>query len=191
MSSQFDIQSSGTNVFWGEIAPYEHIAQFYEHEGVLLDSLVGFIGGGLRAGESAIVIATAEHLKVLDERLSASNVDVATARSKDQYITLVAEEALAMFMVKQWPDDKLFSDLVTELITRARANDRHVRAFGEMVALLWARGDEAATIRLEYLWHQICQSQAFSLFCAYPKTGFTESPSKSIDQICAAHSRII
>jgi hypothetical protein len=191
MSSQSDIQSSGTNVFWGEIAPCEHIAQFYEHEGVLLDSLVGFIGGGLKAGESAIVIATTEHLEVLEERLAASSVDAATARSKDQYITLEAEEALARFMVKQWPDDKLFSDLVTELITRARANGRRVRAFGEMVALLWARGDTAATVRLEYIWHHICQSQVFSLFCAYPKAGFTEDPSKSIDQICAAHSRII
>jgi hypothetical protein len=191
MSSPTDIRSSGTNVFWGEIAPYEHIAQFYEHEGVLLDTLVGFIGGGLKAGESAIVIANTEHLKVLEERLAASSVDVATARSQDQYLTLEAEEALARFMVKQWPDDKLFSDFVTDLIARARANNRRVRAFGEMVALLWARGDEAATIRLEYLWHQICESQKFSLFCAYPKTGFTEDPSKSIDQICAAHSRII
>jgi hypothetical protein len=191
MSNQTDIRSSGTNVFWGEIAPYEHIAQFYEHEGVLLDTLVGFIGGGLKSGESAIVIATPDHLAALEERLDASGVDVATARSLDQYITLEAEAALARFMVKQWPDDKLFSDLVTELITRARANGRRVRAFGEMVALLWARGDEAATIRLEYLWHQMCRSQAFSLFCAYPKTGFTEDPSKSIDQICAAHSRII
>ena len=191
MSSNLDVQSNGTHVFWGEIAPWEHIAQFYEHDGVLLDSLVGFIGGGLKAGESAIVIATPEHLRVLEERLAASSVDVATARSQDQYITLEAEEALARFMVKQWPDDILFSDFVTDLIERARVKGRHVRAFGEMVALLWARGDEAATIRLEYLWHQICESQKFSLFCAYPKTGFTEDPSKSIDQICAAHSRII
>ena len=191
MSSNLDVQSNGTHVFWGEIAPWEHIAQFYEHDGVLLDSLVGFIGGCLKAGEGAIVIATPEHLRVLEERLAASSVDVATARSQDQYITLEAEEALARFMVKQWPDDKLFSDFVTDLIERARVKGRHVRAFGEMVALLWARGDEAATIRLEYLWHQICESQKFSLFCAYPKTGFTEDPSKSIDQICAAHSRII
>ena len=48
MSSNLDVQSNGTHVFWGEIAPWEHIAQFYEHDGVLLDSLVGFIGGGLR-----------------------------------------------------------------------------------------------------------------------------------------------
>jgi MEDS: MEthanogen/methylotroph, DcmR Sensory domain len=191
MSSDLDLPSSGTHVFWGEIAPSEHIAQFYEHDGVLLDSLVGFIGGGLKAGESAIVIATAEHLKALEERLQASSVDVATAQSQDQYITLEAEEALDRFMVKQWPDDRLFGDFVNGLITRARTNSRRVRAFGEMVALLWARGDQAATIRLEYLWHQICQSQAFSLFCAYPKTGFTEDPSKSISQIREAHSRII
>jgi hypothetical protein len=64
----------------------------------------------------------------------------------------------------QWPDDKLFGDLVTALITRARANSRRVQAFGEMVAPLWARDDQAATIRLEYPWHQICKSQAFPLF---------------------------
>ena len=37
-------------------------------------------------------------------------------------------------MANRWADDELFGDLVTELITRARANSRCVRAFGEMVA---------------------------------------------------------
>jgi N-acetylmuramoyl-L-alanine amidase len=46
-----------------------------------------------------IVIATAEHLKTVDERLQASNVDVAMARSGDQYIALEAEAALARFIV--------------------------------------------------------------------------------------------
>jgi hypothetical protein len=70
-----------------------HIGQFYEHDGVLPDGLVGFIGGGLKAGESAIVIATAEHRKTLDERLQVSNVDVAMARSRDQYITLAGRRS--------------------------------------------------------------------------------------------------
>ena len=121
----------------------------------------------------------------------AFGVDIPLARSADQYIALLAEEALARFMVKQWPDDELFAHLVTELINRARAKGRRVRAFGEMVALLWARGDTAATVRLEHLWHQICQSQIFSLLCAYPKAGFTEDPSKSLAEICAAHSRVV
>lgn len=191
MSSNPDLQSSKSSVFWGEIAPCEHIAQFYEDDGVLLDTLAGFIGGGIKASESTIVIATEEHLKALEQRLMDSGVDVATAKTQDQYIVLVAEEALAKFMVNQWPDDMLFANFVTELIARAQVTGRRVRAFGEMVALLWARGDVAATVRLEFLWHQICQSQTFSLFCAYPKAGFTEDPLKSLDVIRATHSRII
>jgi hypothetical protein len=191
MGSHANLHSERTQIFWAEIAPCEHVAQFYEDDGILLDTLAGYVGGGLKAGESTIVIATAEHLKALEQRLQAANVDMAAARSGDQYISLIAEEALARFMVKQWPDDLRFASFIGELITRGRAGGRRVRAFGEMVALLWARGDQAATVHLEHLWHQMCQSQAFPLFCAYPKAGFTEDPLKSIAQICAAHSRII
>lgn len=191
MSSQLDSQPNNSPVFWGEIAPCEHIAQFYEHDDVLLDTLAGFVGGGLKTGEGAIVLATAGHLKALEQRLAASGIDVATAVARAQYIPMVAEEALSKFMVNQWPDDQLFAAFVSDLITRARATGRRVRAFGELVALLWARGDVAATIRLEFLWHQLCQSQAFSLFCAYPKSGFTEDPLKSLDVIRATHSRIV
>ena len=60
------------------------------------------------------------------------------------------------------------------LLTRGRAGGRRVRAFGEMVAVMWARGEQGATVRLEHLWHRLCQSEAFSLFCAYPRIGFTQ-----------------
>jgi hypothetical protein len=184
-------QSNENQVFWGEIAPCEHIAQFYEHDGVLLDTLSGFIGGGLIAGESTIIIATSEHLRALRERLVAANVDLVTAIIEDRYITLNAEIALSSFMVGDWPDDQLFADLVTGLIRRARVNDGRVRAFGEMVALLWAKGHAAATVRLEYLWQQYCQSRNFSLLCAYPKAGFTKDPLNSMAEICEAHDRVI
>ena len=105
---------------------------------------MGFIGSGLKRGESVVVIATAEHLKTLDERLQVSNLE-AMARSRDRYTTVEVEEPLARFMANQRPDDKLIGDLVTELITPARANSRRVRAFGEMVAPRWARDDQAVT----------------------------------------------
>jgi hypothetical protein len=184
-------QSSVSPVFWGEIAPCEHIAQFYEDDGVLLDTLSGYVGGGLKAGESAIVLATEEHLSGLEAKLSASGVDLASAISRDQYITMVAEEALGRFMVNQWPDDQRFAEFVSGLLTRARASGRKVRAFGELVALLWARGDVAATVRLEFLWHELCHTQTFSLFCAYPKAGFTDDPLRSLNVIRATHSRLI
>jgi hypothetical protein len=186
-----EVRTTGTPVFWGEIAPCEHIAQFYEHESVLLDTLTGFIGEGLNAGESTIVIATEVHLRALEQGLQNSGVDLVGALVEHRYIALLADDGLKRFMVKQWPDDALFAKFVTELITRARANGRRVRAFGEMVALLWARGDVAATVRLEYLWQQFCKAGDFSLFCAYPKAGFTKDSAKSLREICDAHSKII
>jgi hypothetical protein len=60
-----------------------------------------------------------------------------------------------------------------------------------MVALLWAQGQSGATVRLEHLWHEFCQSKAFSLFCAYPRSGFTKNADDSIREICAAHSKVI
>jgi hypothetical protein len=52
---------------------------------------------------------------------------------------------------RQWPDDQLFVKFVGELIARAQNGGRRVRAFGELVALLWARGDVAATHRRQCL----------------------------------------
>jgi hypothetical protein len=191
MSGHVELQAPRSHIFWGEIAPCEHLAQFYENDGVLLDTLTGFVGGGLNAGESTIVIATPQHLQSLEQRLLDADVDLVSAILEDRFIALDAETALTRFMVRHWPDDELFGDLVNRLILRASVRNRRVRAFGEMVALLWARGDVAATVRLEHLWQQICQSRSFPIFCAYPKAGFTRDPEKSLDEICAAHTRVI
>lgn len=191
MSGHVGFQPDGSPIFWGEISPSEHIAQFYDSDAVFLDTLSGYIGGGLIAGESTIIIATEPHLKALEQRLDRAGVGVAQAIVEGRYIAMDAETALNKFVVNGWPDDYLFTEFVTGLIGRAKQNGRRVRAFGEMVALLWARGDIAATIRLERLWHEICKRRDFSLLCAYPKTGCTEDASESIAEICAAHTRVI
>ena len=191
MPDHVDFPIDGSRSFWGEIPPGEHIAQFYDSDAVFLDTLAGFIGGGLIAGETTIVIATAPHLNALEQRLDRARVEVAQAIIEGRYIAMNAETALARFMVEQWPDDQLFTEFVTALIVRGQQNGRRVRAFGEMVALLWSRGNIAATIRLERLWQGLCTSQNFSLLCAYPKTGCSEDASISIAEICAAHSRVI
>lgn len=190
-SAYFGDKALDRQVFWGEIAPCEHIAQFYENDPVLLDTLSGFVAGGLNTGEGTIIIATPEHLKGLAQRLDQMKVDLRLAIAEDRYITMDAESALASFMVGNWPDDQLFSEMVVRLLRRASTPGRHVRAFGEMVALLWSRGHSGATVRLEHLWSEFCKSYGFSLLCSYPKAGFTKDPSQSLAEICAAHSRVV
>ena len=177
-------------IFWGEIAPCEHLVQIYEDDQVYLDALEGFIAGGLRAGDGVIVIATQSHRDALDQRLLDRQIDLVAARARDQYISLDAVETLAKFMINGWPDEIVFEKVVSELLDRARKHGR-VRAFGEMVAIMWQQGFHGATVGLEHLWHRLCQKEGFSLFCAYPKSGFTDDARISVKNICDTHSRII
>jgi hypothetical protein len=174
-----------------KLPPREHLVQIYADEGPFLDALEGFVVGGLRAEEGVIVIATAGHLIALEHRIQAQGLDLDAARARNHYISLDAEETLSKFLLGGWPDDGRFRKVVSDLLTRARGNGRRVRAFGEMVAVLWAQGHNGATVRLEHLWNQFAQKEAFSLFCAYPRSGFTQDADASIREICSAHSKVI
>jgi hypothetical protein len=173
------------------MSPCAHVVQIYGDDRVFLDALEGFVGNGLRSGESAIVIATATHLHGLEKRLRACGVDVDAARADKRFIGRLAEDVLEQFMVDDWPDEERFHAAMGDLIDLARGPERRkVRAFGEMVAILWARGNHAATIHLELLWSKVIAAERFPLFCAYPRDTFAKNATESIVDICRLHSSV-
>jgi len=176
-------------MFWGEMAPCDHLVQIYNNDIEFLNGVARFVSDGFKKRESVIIIATAQHLKSLEGRLSF--FDLKRLRADDQYIPLDAEETLATFMVDDWPDEELFKKSVTAILKRAGKKGRRVRAFGEMVAILWAQGKNGATISLEHLWNNLMKDHTFPLFCAYPKSGFTDNAVESIKQICSTHSKVV
>ena len=190
MSSGFGIRPR-PGIFWGEMAAHEHIAQFYESDDTLLESLTGFVVSGLNRDESVILIATPDHLRSLNRILIEAGVDIDTAAAEDRYITLDARMGLASFMVKGWPDAQRFHEFASLLLRRAGSDFRHVRIFGEMVGVLWARGQSTPTVQLEQLWQQLCSANPISLFCAYPRDVLTRMQAESLAGICLAHTHIL
>jgi signal transduction histidine kinase len=171
---------------------HEHFVQFYEKDDFLLDEVSDFIGAGLQAGQAGIVIATQPHRDDLERRLQARRASSGAAFHPDQYIALDAAGTLSKFMVDGWPDEQRFADVLGNVIGRAAQNgSRSVRAFGEMVALLWAEGKHDAAVRLEELWNDLARTQCFSLLCAYPIDGFHhQEHGAPFLHICKAHSHV-
>lgn len=191
MEQSKEWKECNAHVFWGEIASTDHLVQIYDNANTFLNTLGRFAASGFVAGDAVIIIATAEHLAALEMRLQLTGLDINTLKMINQYIPVNAKDALAKFMVNDAPDEKLFKDFVSSLIIRARKKSGRIRAFGEMVAILWEQGNKNATIELEQMWNRFCQLEAFCLFCAYPKKGFSEDAGESLQHICTTHSKVI
>ena len=184
-------QTCNTQVFWGEMSPCDHVLQIYKTDDAFLDVLEEFTLSGIASNECVIIIGTVNHLKALEDRMLLRGLDVDALNDDEQFIPLNAEIALGKFMRNNKPDERLFSHFVMGLMDKANRKKRKVRAFGEMVAILWAEGHNEATVQLENLWTNFCNTEAFCLFCAYPENGFTQDITSSIKTICQAHTKVI
>lgn len=178
---------------WTEIDKSEHVVQFYETDGFLLNSVSGYVGAGFSAGDACVLVITSEHRQALEARLTAAGLDLAEARARGAYVCLDADATLARFMVDGLPDPARFVQVVGEVVQQAAEDQRHVRVFGEMVTLLWAEGNRDAAIRLEEIWNGLYDVVGpFSLYCAYPMRGFAgEAYSGQFGEICRRHSHVI
>ncbi|MBA3665779.1 MAG: MEDS domain-containing protein [Bacteroidetes bacterium] len=165
--------------------------QIYENDEMFLDLLEGFVIGGIKNHECVILIATPAHLGALQYRLKREGYDVPSLVDDDQLIMLDAQETLNCFMVNDEPDEKKFNSTISKVIKKAHNRQRKIRAFGEMVAILWENGKKEATVELENLWNKFCTKEAFSLFCAYPKSSFIKDEQKHTRTICSCHTKII
>src|SRR4030095_4180627 len=101
-----------------------------------------------------------------------------------------AAELLQQILANGWPQPDLFRIKVGSLIDRAHARWGSVRAFGEMVGLLWEGGAPGAALRLESLWNELAETQAFTLLCGYDVGQLRNGDRKLIGQICSVHGKV-
>jgi len=170
----------------------DHFVQFYDSDSYLTESVCDFIGTGLRNGEEAVVIATRPHRENLEIALSKKGLDLIAARIEGRYLTLDAAATLSEFMVDGDIDFALLDKTIRDSVARPVGGERGLRIYGEMVALLWERGDVAAAIRLEDYWNSLLDAQPVTLMCGYPMRSFSrDSDTEPFNAVCDRHSSVL
>jgi hypothetical protein len=167
-----------------------HVVQFYGRDEELAERVTDYLLGALDDGGVAVVIATPEHRREFETRLGQAGVDLAGARDEGLYLPMDAGHALSELMVADKVDSAAFDRVIGTLIAAAGAGGRPVRAFGEMVALLWDDGLVNDAVRLEEMWEELGGRHPFSLFCGYR----ADSVTRDIDafaEVCRLHGEIV
>ena len=173
---------------------HDHSVQFYGDDASLVRTLSRFVREGLNAAQPVIVIATPEHREALAAALVRDGVSSASFERRGALVMLDAREMLATFMQGPEPDPDRFRAVAGDLIESARktGDGNSVRAYGEMVDLLWKDGRADAAIKLEMLWNTLAATHQFSLLCGYAMGSFyKESGGHDIGDVCGVHSRVL
>jgi hypothetical protein len=172
--------------------PHHHAVQFYSDDDSLFTTVGGFISEGLVAGQPAVLISTEAHTRAMLEQLSARLIDVERAKHIGDLIVLDAENTLATFMKDDEPDPECFKRHVGDVITQALGGRVRtpVRAYGEMVDVLWKQNKPRAAIKLEILWNELASTHSFSLLCGYSMGNFYKQ-ARQYRAIVAQHTHVI
>jgi hypothetical protein len=145
-----------------------HLAQFCGRDEDLAERVAGYVLNALESGGAAVVIATPEHRRELEERLTRAHADLAGAARSGAYHALDASDTLRALMPDGQLDPGGFERVIGAAIGRAGRDDRPVHAYGEMVSLLWDAGLVNAAVQLEEMWNRMALRHPFSLLCSYP-----------------------
>ena len=168
-----------------------HGVQFYNDADTLCRIVGGFIGEGLDQGTLAVIIATPEHAAQIESCLQRQGKDVEALKRLGHLAVFDARETLELFMRDGLPNPGAFRRSIGEVLAAARQGreQRAIRAYGEMVNLLWKDGLEAAAIRLETLWNQLAGTHDFELLCGYSMGHFYKG--SALDDIKGQHSHVV
>src|ERR1700733_772650 len=156
-----------------------HVVQFYGDDQELSASVARFLGEGLAAGGSAVVVATAAHRQAFQAYLPSA--------AGERLLVTDAAELLQCFLAGDRLDGPRFRETAGHLIGRAADAGQPVRIYAEMVAVLWDAGQVTLALELEALWNDLAARMPFSLLCGYPArllaTGDRDETA-SVQQMC-------
>jgi hypothetical protein len=173
----------------------DHIVQLYQDQDFLSRAVCRFVSAALANGEGILLAPTLIHWNAFRQRLEADGVDLEAARERGQLTIVDADECLSSFMRDGMPDPHVFRGLAADVVAQARAEGRYprVRWWGEMVNVLWERGNVVASMELEDLFDQyVAKRDDVAIACSFLMNNFNnETHARMLPRLATNHSHLI
>ncbi|MGE0871913.1 MAG: GAF domain-containing protein, partial [Kofleriaceae bacterium] len=167
-----------------------HLVQFYSSDELLAASVAKFLSTALLDGDPAIAVATEAHRELIVRELAALGVSVEAATESGQLMLFDAHRTLARLMRDGQLDRSIFDREMIPLIASKAKPSGGLRAYGEMVDVLWRSGHRVAAFQLESWWTELQRHYPFTLLCAYAMAGFYKEPI-GLQGIVEAHGGVL
>jgi MEDS: MEthanogen/methylotroph, DcmR Sensory domain len=164
--------------------PRDHIVQLYQEWAFLNRAVCRFVGAGLAKGEGIILVSTLPHWNGFRAHLEAEGMGVQAARKRGQLMVVDADELLPRFMRDAMPDPAIFPGVFGDVVAEARAAGGYekVRVWGEMVNVLWERGD----------FDQLIKKHDMAIFCSFLMDNFNDDVhTRMLPRLGTNHSHLI
>ena len=176
--------------------PHSHVVQIYRDEEFLRRAVAAWFAPVLRQGGGALLACTPEHGEMVRYALWEEGIDAAAMEERRWLVILDADGLMARFMAGDEPDGAAFKRLLAERVRSLReacgGETRPVRVWGEMVDLLWKRGNLAGAQQLERLWNDVIQEHGIRLLCAYQVDNLDPATHPHVlRDVCASHTHLI
>lgn len=174
---------------------YAHVVQFYQaDEPRLVSSVARYLIEGLDHGDGILLIATERHRDQFMRELMRLGRAVDAAIGDRQLVVLDSETTLDQLLVDGEPDAATFEAVIGEAIRGVRQlpGARGLRAYGDVVGLLWSAGRYKTAVYLEELWNSMLGAVGFQLFCAYPIDVFSaDLPVDAVQAVLQTHTHLM
>jgi hypothetical protein len=186
-----DFLSARSSHHWALTGP-GHGVQFYRDDAERIRVLRDFVTDGLKAGQPVVAIVASPRLVQLRQVLTDRGFTVRDLEDDGQLILLEARLTLTALMKGHGVDPSRVRGIIGAVLERAGGRRRVVRAYGEMVDLLWKDGQAPAALHLEQLWNALARSYHFALLCGYSADNFIGAePGSGFEAVCGQHRVVV
>lgn len=169
----------------------DHWVRIHRDDSDLVDDVVVGTATALGAGRGVVAIATPEHRREFAAGLHRLGADVKAAQAAGRLVWLDAAEIAEALLEGDAIDGQSFETLVARPVRQLATRYGAVYAYGEIVAVLWARGQVLAALQLERLWDGLIAELPLSLLCGYPADVVERDGAvEDYQALCDAHSHV-